>query len=178
MGERNANARWRPGAGPATPTIDDDEVVIDLSRDATPTGPTIDLTDSAAAQRYSDWAERLRAKRRRDQAHILGTDPDGVGRPTEPIHWSSDNLLGGDSGTNTGPAPLIPGTSDPLRCLGVLGLGPGATTDEVAAAYRTLAKLHHPDRWAEADPEVQRHHGEEMLRVNAAYHALRPHLPA
>ena len=60
----------------------------------------------------------------------------------------------------------------------MLGLGPGATADEVAAAYRQLAKVHHPDRWAEADPEVQRHHGEEMLRVNAAYHALRPHLPA
>jgi DnaJ-domain-containing protein 1 len=178
VGEGNTNARWRPGAGPATPTIDDDEIVIDLSRDARFGSPTIDLSDRAAAQRYSDWAERLRAKRRRDQDHIRGTEPDGLGSTGGPTQWGSDNLLGGDASAHTGPAPLIPGTSDPLRCLGVLGLSPGATADEVANAYRQLAKVHHPDRWAEADPDVQRHHGEEMLRVNAAYHALRPQLPA
>ena len=53
------------------------------------------------------------------------------------------------------------------------GLEPGATQDEIALAYRGLAKVHHPDRWAEADDATRHHHSEEMLRVNAAYRALR-----
>jgi DnaJ-domain-containing protein 1 len=178
VGESDTDARPWPGAGAPAPTIDDDGVVPDLGGDTAFAGPTTNLTESAAAMRYSDWAERLRAKRRRDQAHIRGTDPNGPGRPAGPTQWGSENVLGGDAAPNTGPAPLIPGTSDPLRCLGVLGLTPGASSDEVALAYRRLAKVHHPDRWAEADPEVQRHHGEEMLRVNAAYHTLRSRLPA
>jgi DnaJ domain len=47
---------------------------------------------------------------------------------------------------------------------GVLGLTPAATPDEVAAAYRRLAKEWHPDRGG----------GEErMAEINAAYDLLR-----
>ena len=176
MGERGASSRWRPRGGRATPTIDDDPIVVDLTDDATFGGPIVDLTDRGAAQRYSDWAERLRAKRVRDQAHILGADPAGAGGG--PSHWSADSLLGDDTSSTTGPAPLVADAADALRCLGVLGLAPGATSDEEAAAYRRLAKLHHPDRWAEAAPEVRQLHSEEMLRVNAAYQALRSELRA
>lgn len=48
--------------------------------------------------------------------------------------------------------------SDPYA---VLGIEAGATVDDVAAAYRELAKRHHPDR-APAD-------GERMREINAAY---------
>ena len=51
--------------------------------------------------------------------------------------------------------------SDPYA---VLGLRPGATEGEVAAAYRELAKLHHPDRSADD--------GARMREVNAAYDAI------
>ena len=51
--------------------------------------------------------------------------------------------------------------SDPYA---VLGLRPGATEGEVAAAYRELAKLHHPDRTADD--------GARMREVNAAYDAI------
>jgi DnaJ-domain-containing protein 1 len=178
VGEPATNARWPPGAGPATPTLDDDGIVIDLDGGAPFSVPTSGLTDRDAPQRYAAWADRMRAKRQRDQARILGTEPPGAGAGAGPTHWASDNLLGEDRGGHTGPAPLSPGASDPLRCLGVLGLDSAATVDDVAAAYRRLAKVHHPDRWAEADPAVQQEHSEQMLRVNAAYHALRSHLPA
>lgn len=46
----------------------------------------------------------------------------------------------------------------------VLGVPAGATDQEVGAAYRRLAKRHHPDR-APAD-------GDRMREINAAYDAI------
>ena len=147
MGERGSDRGWL-GAGQATPTIDD-----------------ADAADPAAAQRYADWAERLRAKRRRDQAHILGDDLDGT---QQPGYWAADDVI-----TDSRRTAVVAGSPDRIECLGVLGLDPGASSDDVATAYRRLAKTHHPDRWAAADPAVQQDHAEQMMRVNAAYHALR-----
>jgi hypothetical protein len=49
----------------------------------------------------------------------------------------------------------------------VLGLAHGATPDEVAAAYRKLAKRWHPDRGGGADAERR------MAEINGAYDLLR-----
>jgi DnaJ domain len=48
----------------------------------------------------------------------------------------------------------------------VLGLGPGASPGEVAAAYRRLAKRFHPDRAGERGAR-------RMAEINAAYDQLR-----
>jgi hypothetical protein len=50
----------------------------------------------------------------------------------------------------------------------VLGVSPGAAPEEVAAAYRALAKRWHPDRPG-AGPEAAR----RMRQINAAYDELR-----
>jgi DnaJ-domain-containing protein 1 len=129
-----------------------------------------DTNTDEAARRYADWAERMRSKRRRDQARIRGTD---APRPAGPAHWGADTVIGREASHDTGPGPVVAGSADATRCLGVLGLGPGATPEQVTLAYKKLAKIHHPDRWAAADAAVQEHHSEEMLRVNAAYQTLR-----
>lgn len=49
----------------------------------------------------------------------------------------------------------------------VLGVAPGAAPEEVAAAYRALAKRFHPD--VARDEAAQ----ERMAKINAAYDALR-----
>jgi len=57
----------------------------------------------------------------------------------------------------------------------VLGVEPGADAATVAAAYRALAKRHHPDRHI-ADgtpPEFIRVSEERMAAINAAYAAVR-----
>jgi molecular chaperone DnaJ len=54
---------------------------------------------------------------------------------------------------------------DPYSALGV---APGASADEIARAYRALAKRYHPDL-NPGDPEAER----AMRRVNAAYAALK-----
>jgi len=49
----------------------------------------------------------------------------------------------------------------------VLGLRAGATADEIRAAYRALAKKHHPDQFT--DPDKQRAAQERMITLNLAY---------
>jgi DnaJ-domain-containing protein 1 len=142
----------------------------------------IDLTDevevdpavaAAEAKRYTDWADRMRMKRQRDQAHIRGVEFVSL---DEAANWSADTVIGQSDVHEIGD-PSRP--ADPARvtdALGLLGLEPGASADQVALAYRELAKQHHPDRWAGADESTQRLHAEEMMRVNSAYTALRREL--
>ncbi len=48
-------------------------------------------------------------------------------------------------------------------------MAPGASTEQVAAAYRKLARLHHPDKVANESPEVREASERRMKEVNAAY---------
>lgn len=56
----------------------------------------------------------------------------------------------------------------------VLGVGRGASLEEIGEAYRRLSKLYHPDRYAAADlpQEVAAYIDAMARRVNAAYAAL------
>lgn len=54
----------------------------------------------------------------------------------------------------------------------VLGLGPHPSPAEVRATYRALARIHHPDRFADARPEQRRAAEGRMAEINAAYAAL------
>jgi len=53
----------------------------------------------------------------------------------------------------------------------VLGVEPGATPDEIKAAWRSLARTHHPDLIGD-DPEVAQRATRRMAEINAAYAAL------
>lgn len=52
----------------------------------------------------------------------------------------------------------------------ILGIKPGANERELKKAYRQLAKLNHPDRFA--DPAKKREQERKMARINAAYEAI------
>ena len=55
----------------------------------------------------------------------------------------------------------------------VLGLPPSASWEEISAAHRRLAKLHHPDRLVNASVE-ERTAGDQRIRdLNVAYMELR-----
>ena len=53
----------------------------------------------------------------------------------------------------------------------VLGVEPGASPDEIKAAWRSLARRHHPDLTGD-DPELARRATRRMAEINAAYAAL------
>lgn len=52
-----------------------------------------------------------------------------------------------------------------------LGLSPGATMDEVKAAYRAKMREHHPDRFAH-DPKAEAQAQEQAQTINIAYQEL------
>ncbi len=54
------------------------------------------------------------------------------------------------------------------RCFGMLGVKPGASQEELAQAYRDLANVWHPDRFA-GNPRLQKKAEEKLKEINAAY---------
>ena len=65
---------------------------------------------------------------------------------------------------------------DTLRALRVLGLPPGASAEEIKTAWRDLARVWHPDRFAH-DTRLQKKAGDNLQRINEAYEALRDYDP-
>lgn len=58
-----------------------------------------------------------------------------------------------------------------------LGVPPTATASELTAAYRTMAQLFHPDRYAEAPENVRREAERRMKELNDAYEFARKASP-
>ena len=58
------------------------------------------------------------------------------------------------------------------RCIEMLGLKPGATKEEVNEAYRDLASVWHPDRFAN-NLRLQKKAEERLKEINAAYEYIR-----
>ncbi len=50
-----------------------------------------------------------------------------------------------------------------------LGVAKGAGAEEILAAYRKLAQIHHPDKVANLEPEVREYSEQRMKEINAAY---------
>ena len=56
-----------------------------------------------------------------------------------------------------------------------LGVSNGAGAEEVSAAYRKLARTHHPDKVANLQPEVRKYSEQRMKEINAAYAEFKRH---
>jgi DnaJ domain len=54
-----------------------------------------------------------------------------------------------------------------------LGVSKGAGVEEISAAYRKLARTHHPDKVANLEPEVREYSEHRMKEINAAYSELK-----
>lgn len=135
---------------------DEDPVPIDLD--------DVAMTSDRATQ-YRDWVERMRAKRERNR-RIADDDPHEA-----PSYWRAEHVFAdGDHTSGSRPTP-----SDAIvqELLGVLGLSGQPSPGEVEAAFRRLAKVHHPDRHVAADDATREYHLDQMRRINDAYARLR-----
>ncbi len=56
-----------------------------------------------------------------------------------------------------------------------LGVSKGAGVEEIGAAYRKLARTHHPDKVANLEPEVREYSEQRMKEINAAYAEFKRH---
>src|SRR5215211_2792071 len=56
-----------------------------------------------------------------------------------------------------------------------LGVSKGAGAEEINAAYRKLARTHHPDKVANLAPEVRAYSEQRMKEINAAYGEFKRH---
>jgi DnaJ-domain-containing protein 1 len=54
-----------------------------------------------------------------------------------------------------------------------LGVAKGAKAEEIIAAYRELARIHHPDKVANLEPEVREFSERRMKEINSAYADLK-----
>lgn len=56
----------------------------------------------------------------------------------------------------------------------VLGISNGASAEEIKAAYRSMVKMYHPDRFANLDlpPEVKEYASAMLARINIAHDQL------
>lgn len=54
----------------------------------------------------------------------------------------------------------------------ILGVEEGVSPEELKKAYRDLAKKHHPDRYANAAPEIRAMHEKKFKEINEAYEKL------
>jgi DnaJ like chaperone protein len=62
--------------------------------------------------------------------------------------------------------------SERSRDLATLGLVGNPSDDEIRIAFRRLAKVHHPDRFANAGPEAVKTAELQFMRIRAAYDRL------
>ena len=67
-------------------------------------------------------------------------------------------------------------TREIRRAYRVLGLRPGATSDEVRAAYHDLAQVWHPDRFSHSD-RLRDKAEKNLTRINESYQILRNYQP-
>ena len=86
-------------------------------------------------------------------------------------HLASIRPIGVAKGVNLQARLADASEFDPHR---ILGLSAGATRDEIRAAYFSLAKAYHPDRYAtvELPQEVRDYLAAMARRINAAHAAL------
>ena len=162
---REQGARHAGEAPPDAPNpwLEERVTLSRLSDTANPLGG--DEPDPRA-ERYNEWAERLKAKRRR-----LTNDLDGSPAPS---NWSTDALFEESRRVEDDElhSDRRPNPWRVQELLAVLDLREGATAAEVGMAYRRLAKVHHPDHFVEADLDIQEYHAHKMREIIRAYRTL------
>ena len=132
------------------------------------------------ADAYASWAARMQEKRSRTQAKIANAQ-DGVRWATlgaapetdSSGYWTTDVLFAESQRVAEEELTSRPNPWRVAELLAVLDLRDDASPQQIADAYKSLAKAHHPDRFVSADEATQQFHADRMTSINRAYHALR-----
>jgi len=92
-----------------------------------------------------------------------------LGRAYELVaQWEAEERSGARAHTKQEPS-----SSKAKSPYEVLGISPGASAEEITAAYRKLAQMYHPDKVANLAPEYKEIAERRMKEINEAYERLR-----
>lgn len=83
-----------------------------------------------------------------------------------PPSSKADSANAQSANGSTCPANIVQG-------LTVLGVKPGATSEQVAIAFRHMAQMYHPDKTVGLWPELQKLADERMKEINAAHQTVK-----
>ncbi len=114
------------------------------------------------------WAERM-----------VGNDDDELRRIIDELHRDyTEGRSTRDTGRTSQTHERSSGPTMPqavLKAHTTLNVAVGATVDEIKKAYRSSIATWHPDRFATATPDEQKHAHTRAHEINAAYVTLRDH---
>jgi hypothetical protein len=147
---------------PAPTEPPDDRLGGDLAEDDSP--------DRQAA--YAAWADRMRSHKKDKLADITAEQAAAAEAETRtPIspYWDSSTLFAPPESEN----PTDPALMETSALLAILEVSGEVSDEELTAAFRKLAKVHHPDRWHDAAAEVRLEHEERMALITEAHRELR-----
>lgn len=113
-----------------------------------------------------DWQRRVREAQERESKERERHEQKQRRQSSQGKSESSQNQ------GNTSPPPPAGGGSRRADALKHLGLGPGATIEEIKSAYKRLAKVHHPDRFEGLSVEIIEAANLSFRRIREAYEYL------
>jgi hypothetical protein len=91
-------------------------------------------------------------------------------RKADKDSWRSSSREGGEERRS---AEMLEREARLVAARRALGVSKGAGVEEISAAYRNLARTHHPDKVASLEPEVREYSEQRMKEINAAYAELK-----
>lgn len=115
-----------------------------------------------------EWWRRREAGVQAEPAHDLRPDP-SVADAKAP-----EATVDAESSTQSAP-PAIPANAPMThtKARAILGLSEGATLNDIRTAFRRLAKVRHPDRFAKLGPSAVAAASESFKQLDAAYTMLK-----
>jgi len=129
-------------------------------------------TGQSRDEAYQAWFDRMRNKRA--SAPSPAPDPSAGNAPNAAGgYWSTDNLFRDSELQAERDSEERARRGEIASLLARLGLGPDASWADVNAAYKRLAKEHHPDRNIDKTTRTSQHHLEEMMELNRVHRTLR-----
>jgi hypothetical protein len=144
-------------------------VLYGLLQISTPSGPKVrlEVSDRLAAVRF---ARTFGAEVSTEE---LNGEKAGHGEEHRRAEKDSGRSTSKEGGEERRSAEALEREARLATARRALGVSKGAGVEEISAAYRKLARTHHPDKVANLKPEVREYSEQRMKEINAAYSELK-----
>src|SRR5215212_6268514 len=144
-------------------------VLYGLLEISTPTGPKVrlEVSDRLAAARFA------RTFGTEVSMEELNGEKAGHGEEHRRADKDSGRSSSKEGGEERRSAETLESEARLATARRALGVSKGAGVEEISAAYRKLARTHHPDKVSNLEREVREYSEQRMKEINAAYAELK-----